>query len=374
MSLVWWVVAAFGVVVVWYVAMGMYLGMVLRWEDEETVGLKYYGRPPAERAAFKERLRGHARRLAPLLALNARLARFDFRRVAFLYKGVAGPHGSCGLDSFARAEAYQPGPGDIVVATQMKCGTTWMQHVVYEVLHRGNGNLVETGTEMYAVSPWLEGRKSVSLEEAPVLGVERPSRIIKTHLPASLCPRSAEARYIYVARHPVSCFASCIDFVRTNVGAMAPDLPAFEQWYTTDDLMWWGTWPAHVRGWWERSRQDGNVLFLFFEDMKRDLPAVVRQVAAFLGVRPLTEAELARVVEKCGFAYMQEHQDNFEMHPPHILATNAELFVRGTADRHKDVPAEVRERLLAWSAARLQGSDFPLAEAYPDVAQAAHRA
>jgi hypothetical protein len=245
-----------------------------------------------------------------------------------------------------------------------------MQHVVYQVLHRGAGTIVETGVEMYALAPWLEGRKSVPIEKAPLLGTERPSRIIKTHLPASLCPWSPEARYVYVARHPVSCFASCIDFVATNVGAMAPALPAYEAWFRSRDLMWWGTWTDHVKGWWERARSP-NVLFLFFEDMKRDLPAVVRRVAEFLGVRPLSESELARVVEKCGFAYMQEHQDNFEMHPPHILQTNAELFVRGSADRHKDVPADARRRIRAWVAAELRGSGFPLTEKYPDVAAAA---
>jgi hypothetical protein len=67
---------------------------------------------------------------------------------------------------------------------------------------------------------------------------------------------------------------------------------------------------------------------------------------------------------------MQRHQDSFEMHPPHILQTNAELFVRGTADRHKDVPDEVRRRILAWAATEMAGSGFPLDQAYPDVAAA----
>ncbi|MBK6307616.1 MAG: hypothetical protein IPF47_18590 [Gemmatimonadetes bacterium] len=73
---------------------------------------------------------------------------------------------------------------------------------------------------------------------------------------------------------------------------------------------------------------------------------------------------------KCGFAYMQEHQDNFEMHPPHILQTNAELFVSGSADRYKNVPAEIRTRVAQWVVRDMQGSDFPLAEKYPDVVKA----
>ena len=367
MQILWWILGAFGAFIVVYVAMGVYLAAVLRWEDEQSVGLAYYGLSPAGRDAFKSRLRRHAVLLSPILRLNATMATLDFARARITYKGVSAPSGSCSTESFEHADGYTPRSDDIFVVTQMKCGTTWMQHVVYEALNRGHGNLVAQGTAMYAVSPWLEGRKSVPVEQAPLHGTERPARIIKTHLPATLCPFDSRARYIYVARHPISCFASCIDFVDTNVGGMAPALGAFEAWYTSKELMWWGTWPDHVKGWWERSKSSPNVLFVFFEEMKRDLPGVARRVAEFIGVAPLTDDELAQVVHKCGFAYMQEHQDNFEMHPPHILQTNAELFVAGTADRHKDVPADIKQRIAAWVVGEMADSDFPLAASYPDV-------
>jgi hypothetical protein len=367
MIVLWWVLGITGVLVLLFVVYGTWLASVLKWEDEHTVGLNYYGLPQAGRDAFKARLRGHARRLSPIIRLNAKLARMDFRRARIQHKGVSGPSGSCSAESFARAEAYQPGPDDVFVVTQMKCGTTWMQHVVYEVLHRGQGDIVATGRAMYAISPWIEGRKCIPVDQAPAVGVERPSRIIKTHLPAQLLPFSREAKYIYVARHPVSCFASCIDFVDTNVGGMSPELPAFVEWYTSPDLMWWGTWTDHVRGWWDRAQAERNVLFVYFEDMKKDLASTVRQVAEFLGVEPLTDAELAQVVHKCSFAYMQEHQDNFEMHPPHILQTNAELFVSGTADRYKNVPPEIREQVASWVVRDMAGSGFPLQERYGDL-------
>jgi hypothetical protein len=164
-----------------------------------------------------------------------------------------------------------------------------------------------------------------------------------------------------------------MDFIATNVGALAPGVEAFEEWYSSKDLMWWGTWPEHVAGWWNRAERQGNVLFLYFEDMKRDLPGTIRQVAAFLGVAALSETEVAAVTEKCGFEYMQRYQDMFEMHPPHLLQANAELFVRGTADRHLDVPEQDRERILAWCDRELRGSAFPVARSYPDVASAGAR-
>jgi hypothetical protein len=369
MQFVWWTVYAVLALGALYFAFTIYLALVMAWEDRETIGLNYYGKSPGERARFKRKLRLHAFLLRPVLAINSKLVRVDFRRSRITYQGVSGPAGSCSAESFARGASYQPAPEDIFVVTQMKCGTTWMQHVVYQVLHRGDGKLVESGTTMYAVSPWLEGRKSVSLEAAPLVSPER-RRIFKTHFPAQLCPQSTAAKYIYVARHPVSCFASCIDFVETNVGAMAPELPAFEEWYCSPELMWWGTWTDHVKGWWERAQRQDNVLFVYFEDMKRDLATIAQRVASFLELPPLNEAELARVVEKCSFAYMQTHQDSFEMQPPHILQTNAALFVSGKADRHHDVPADVSARVRAWAARELPAG-HPVLGAYADLVSAA---
>jgi hypothetical protein len=364
MQIFWWILGILGLLFLAYLVATVYLAMVLRWEDEQTVGLNYYGRSAADRAAFKQQLRAKAQRLGPILRMMSK-TKLDLRKARIQYKGVSGPTGSCSVETFQRGADYKPRAEDVFVVTQMKCGTTWMQNIVYEVLNRGAGTLVETGATLYSVSPWLEGRKSVSLEEAPLIGRERPGRIIKTHFPAQLCPLAADARYIYVARHPVSCFASCIDFVVTNVGEMAPDLPAFEEWFCSPDLMWWGTWTDHVKGWWEKSQQNQNVLFVYFEEMKRDLPRVIRQVAAFLGVAPLSDGELSAVAEKTGFRYMQAHQDNFEMQPPHILQTNAQLFVSGTAERHKDVPVEARERIAEWAARELRGTD--VLRAWPDI-------
>lgn len=367
MSWLAWLLVA---VVATYVAMGIYLATVLKWEDEQTVGLNYYGRPLPERERFKRTLARHAALLSPMLWLNSRTTRVDFRKARIVYKGVSAPPGSCSVESFERAESYRPTAQDVFVVTQMKCGTTWMQQVIHEILHRGRGGLVERGETMYAMSPWIEGRKSVPIEQAPLLGSERPSRIIKTHLPAALCPYDPRARYVYVARHPASCFASCVDFVQTNVGGMSPGMPAFEEWFCSRDLMWWGTWTDHVLGWWRRAQERDNVLFLCFEDMKKDLPSVIRQVAAFLQVAPLTDEEVAAVARKSSFRYMQEHQSSFEMQPPHILQSRAKLFVSGSAERHKDVPDDVRKRVTGWAARELAGTGFPLATKYPDVAAA----
>ncbi len=366
MSPLSWILLLIGLLLLFLLFQWIYLAVALTWGDQQTQGLAYYGKPPAEREAFKATLRRQARVLYPILRLIGRFTSFSFDKVGFRHRDIAGPRGTCSPESFARADTYEAGPEDVFVVTQMKCGTTWMQHVVYEVLRRGHGDIVESGTTLYAICPWLEAQKSVPVGEAPLVGEERPSRIIKTHLPVTHCPWSDRAKYIYVARHPVSCFASCVDFIGANVGTFQPELEAIEAWYCSD-AMWWGPWTTHVEGWWRQAQAHPNVHFVYFEDMKKDLPAAIRRVAGFLGVRPLSDSEVAAVAEKCGFAYMRDHENAFEMHPPHLLATDAALFVRGSADRYADVPEDVRTRIRGWVAGEMKGAEFPMRERYGDV-------
>ena len=346
-----------------------YLYVVIAWGDQATRGLNYYGRPVAERNRFKRKLYLHSLALAPVIWLLSRTCRFTFRKASFSYRGVAGPKGTCSAESFQRAADYRPQRDDVFVATQMKSGTTWMQHIVYQVLTRGEGGLPEDGTALNAVSPWLESLKTVSVDEAPRVGVERPSRVIKTHLPVELCPYSTAARYIYVVRHPVSCFASCVDFVAATAGTFAPASDELEAWFTSDELMWWSTWPSHVRGWWEWSQRRSNVLFIAFEEMREDLRATVRRVAQFLEIERLSDAEIGVIAHKCGFGYMRTHSDAFEMNPPHVLQSRAAFLVSGRADRYLDVPETTRERILAWCRRQDDTGSLPVNEFYPDLAE-----
>ena len=153
-----------------YVVQLFYLAAVFRWSDQRTTGLAYCGASREERARFRRRLRLHARILAPFLWLQSRLSKLRFARMSFKAEGLAGPLGTCSPETFAKGRNYRAGAQDIFVATQMKCGTTWMLHVVYQVLRRGEGDLVETGSTLHAVCPWLEGRRTVSLADAPLIG------------------------------------------------------------------------------------------------------------------------------------------------------------------------------------------------------------
>ena len=125
-----------------------------------------------------------------------------------------------------------------------------------------------------------------------------------------------------------------------------------------------------MAGWWEWAETRPNVLFVHFEHMKADLPGTVKRVAQFLG-RPLPPEALARVVEKCTFAYMRDHEEVFEMAPPTMFSVIGGRFLAGgKAARHDDVTPAARQRILEFCRARLAGRTYPAGRFYPDLAGA----
>ena len=349
-----------------------YLVWYFQWENQQTRGLAYYGRTLAERRALKRRIRLYSLPALPLVRLLSLLARRQTGLPAFEFESVCGPMKASSPEVFAKAKAYGAQAEDVFVATQMRCGTTWMQQVVYQIVTHGQGTFSDGGfPHMYVISPWIDAVNSVSMEAAPLVG-SPPVRIIKTHLPVELCPYASEAKYIYVARHPVSCFASIVDFNRSMIGPFLPAVPALADWFCSD-RMYWLPWPRHVEGWWQWSQRRPNVLFVHFEEMIRDFGAVLDRVASFLG-HSLTPEEQKRVAEQCSFRFMKDHEEFFEMAPPTMFSVaGGQFMTSGKEKRHEDVTPALRNRILDYCRASLAAAEYPAARFYPDLAaDAAH--
>ena len=347
-----------------------YLLWFFRWQERETSGLAYFGRTSSDRQALKQRIRLYSLPALPMARLLAPLARRQPGLPSFIFEGVPGPAKVSSPEVFSHAKQYQPQPEDVFVATQMRCGTTWMQQVVYQIVTRGKGGYADDGfRHLYAISPWIDAINSVSMEAAPLVGAP-PVRIIKTHLPVELCPYAASAKYIYVARHPVSCFASIVDFNRLMLGPFLPPNEVLAEWYCSD-RMYWLPWPRHVDGWWQWAQTRPNVLFVHFEEMNRDFDAVLDRVASFLGYS-LTADERAAISERCSFKFMKEHEEHFEMAPPTMFSVaGGQFLASGKEKRHEDVTPETRALIVNYTVKALAGSTYPLEKFYADVATSA---
>jgi hypothetical protein len=123
-----------------------------------------------------------------------------------------------------------------------------------------------------------------------------------------------------------------------------------------------------VDGRWRWSETRANVLFLHFEDMKRDLPATVDRVAAFLDVA-LAPADRDTIAGRCAFDYMKAHEEFFEMAPPTMFsATGGEFMASGKEKRHEDVSPAVKAKIAAYCRTSLRDAAYPYRTFYPDLA------
>lgn len=350
-----------GLIVILIVAAYAWCFKSLNQIRQQTMGNAYFGLKLAERRAIRDKIESQAviisQLITPLAILGLKIPMTHF-------EGTHVP-GVCSKNSMQFARDYTPESCDIFVATQMKCGTTWMQQIVHQVITHGKGEFSDDGNRhMYAVSPWIESEGSVHLNDAPLV---EGRRIIKTHLATDLCPYSPQAKYIYVARHPAACLASSIDFVNMLAGPMAPQRGNFPGWFCSDD-MWWKPWPTHVSGWWQWAKDKDNVLFVHYEELLDSPEQHIRGIADFLGVT-LDDDELAEVIRKSGYQYMKEYEHFFEMSPPTPMnAGNKSYFVSGKKERDKDISEADRMRVLSFCHEKLKGSTYPAEQYYPDLA------
>src|SRR5436305_11783848 len=99
------------------------------------------------------------------------------------------------LDS-ARWGGFIPRPGDVLISTAYKSGTTWVQRMM-SLLVFGSGELP---APLGQISPWLDMR--LQPVEQVIEGLERQEhqRFVKSHLPLDALPYFPEVRYIWVAR------------------------------------------------------------------------------------------------------------------------------------------------------------------------------
>ena len=212
-------------------------------------------------------------------------------------------------------------PEDIWIATYPKCGTTWAQQIVR--LIRNNG---EKDNRLINVAvPWLEaisGYPYVKVDDLP-----RP-RMYKSHFPYSLMPcgppHTTPCKYIFVARNPKDVAVSLFFHVRLR---HFPDMDWDSFWkkFACGDVVY-GDYFNYLLDWWPH-RDDKNVLFLKYEDMKRDLPEAVSQVASFMGVE-LTESVLAEIVHLSSFEVMKDDDTSNYSWTAAMKKENAPKFMR----------------------------------------------
>ncbi|MBV9991603.1 MAG: sulfotransferase domain-containing protein [Alphaproteobacteria bacterium] len=227
-----------------------------------------------------------------------------------------------------RWAGYRPRPGDIVIATAPKCGTTWTQQIVSLLVFRS-----AEPREIQIISPWIDFRLPPVAEVMAYVEAQTHRRFLKSHLPFDALPIYDEVKYVHVARSGLDAFMSWHNHtshyspravqMQGQAGlddeAIARPLPRpdpsphvqFQTWMTEgpqarllDDSPA-SNFFAMEKSWWaERARE--NVLLVHYNDMKADLGTEMRRIAAFLGIE-VSAPVWPELVEAANFEFMREH-------------------------------------------------------------------
>jgi hypothetical protein len=187
-------------------------------------------------------------------------------------------------------------------------------------------------------------------------------RVIKTHLAWDRIPYSPHARYILVIRDPKDMLVSSYYFVRDlAMGPLMPNVKAWHRSFMTKDAFILGSWVELLDSYWQ-VRDLENVLLVSFEQMKVDQPAVIRQVAEFMGVE-LSPPVFNLVDDKSHFKYMKSIGHKFD--PPRILpwsSSNRRMMRKGESGASSELLTKEQQRQIddfCRSGLRDLGSDFP---------------
>lgn len=257
---------------------------------------------------------------------------------------------------------FQTRAEDVFVVTYPKSGTTWMQEIIWQIYNNGE----TTSKNIFERVPFLEFSTSPILGEfADIAKVPSP-RLIKSHLPYSIIPKGSsdgtKCKYIYIARNPkdvaVSYFHFTVSLKSSGNGYNGP-WEFFSKLFI-DGNVGWNKWSDHVLGWWKH-KDDPNVLFLKYEDLKKDLPSQVRLTANFLN-KPLSEDIINRIAEQCSFNGMTKDLSRYMVH---VNESQTSILRKGVVGDWKNYfTPELNERFEKEVLSKIEGTglefDFEL--------------
>ncbi|CAG9783938.1 unnamed protein product [Diatraea saccharalis] len=277
-------------------------------------------------------------------------------------------------------------PSDIFISSYPRSGTTWTQELVWMVannLDYAKSNEIPL-TERY---PFLEfcmcvhpvmaerfkaensgsERKLKLLELVTQRGTAQlattPSpRFVKTHLPMSLLPPTLldTCRIVYVARDPRDVIVSFYHLNRLmRTQGYVGDLKTFFNFFIKD-LHHWTPYFEHLKEAWNL-RHHPRMLFLFYEELAKDLPAAVRRVAKFLN-KNYSDEEVTRLCDHLSIENFKNNKSvNYDvMKELGISVSGEQSFIRkGKAGGWRDhFDEEMTLQAEQWIAENLRDTDL----------------
>lgn len=204
---------------------------------------------------------------------------------------------------------------DILVSTYSKSGTTWMQMILYQLTTDGGMDF----DHLFDISPWVYYS---ALREVAPARTPNP-RIIKSHDRYARFVKGRRGRFMFVVRDGRDVCLSLFHHRRNFKRYDGTFEQHFDEFLNGTDYNWFD----HIRPWLENTARL-PITYVRFEDLKRNFAATVLDVAGALGI-DVTDTTMARVQERCAFAYMKHHEARFAPRNEHFAGkADAPYLVR----------------------------------------------
>ncbi|CAH1801166.1 unnamed protein product [Owenia fusiformis] len=212
---------------------------------------------------------------------------------------------------------------DVIVSSYPRSGTHWSIALVDLVMHGGDIETVkdrhihERSIWMDIPMPNITGKAEMSIDsikkqENPMVAAEStPSpRLFSTHLTYDFMPESVKqgkCKVVIILRNPKSVVVSH-HFLNDipEYYDVAPTIDQTIDAMLTDaqDQMIYGSWFNHVSRWWlNKDKLKGNIHFVFYEDMKKNMGEVIKGLAKFLN-KSIPDENIEKMAEHLQFDQM----------------------------------------------------------------------
>jgi hypothetical protein len=171
--------------------------------------------------------------------------------------------------------------GDVFVTIYPRSGTTWTEQMVHLLVNNG----VQGEQRLTDAVPWLETLPHRPNGMIEFLKTLPQRRLFTSHLPYPLMPSlgNTTAKIVYVARNPKDVAISTYFHNQSKGGYEGTWEEHFQLFLTSD--VGCGPYFDHILPWWQASQHTKNILFLKYEDMKRDHAGTIAKIASFLDLQ-----------------------------------------------------------------------------------------
>ncbi|NP_001087552.1 sulfotransferase family 1A member 1 S homeolog [Xenopus laevis] len=232
-------------------------------------------------------------------------------------------------ENWENVEKFQARPDDLLICTYPKSGTTWICEIVDQILAVNNAEGCKNAAIFERV-PFLEYAVPNMISGTAALDQRASPRIIKTHLPVELLPKSFwdnKVKIIYVARNAKDVAVSYYHFYQMAI--VHPEPGTWDEFLDSyiEGKVCFGPWSTHVKGWWQMAKK-WDVLYLFYEDMLEDLTREIRKVVKFMG-KDLSKELVEKIASLTSFKAMKENKNsNYTTVPSSVMDHSISPFMR----------------------------------------------